>query len=538
MTRANRPPNSQTALRPVPTAVARLSTKALVAISVVFATLAGPASQAADESYDVVISGGRVIDPESGLDRTTNVGIRDGKVARIAGRPLDGKVIVRARGLIVAPGFIDLHSHGQTLLGRELAVQDGVTTALDLELGAWPVEPFYETHAGRAPIHHGVSVGHIPARVKIKHGRDIVHPLTSPLSKTGPMALIERLVRRFFNPMEYAREPLDGSELEQMLELIGTGLDQGGIGIGMALDYIPGADDREIRAIFELAASRKVTVFVHMRGVAGVDDMSSFENVMGHARETGASLHLVHIVSSGQARTAAYLERIDAARERGMDVTTEAYPYTAGSTQLESAFFDEGWRERLGIDYGDVEWCLTGERLTPASFEQYRKEGGPVIIHFLTDEQVDTAMAHPQVMVASDAMPFLAGGEHPRGAGTFARALGLYGRERGLNSIMDAVAKMTWMPAKRLEEFVPAMRNKGRISIGADADITVFDPSKVRDRATYAAPREPSEGIVHVLVGGAFVVRDGELIGGALPGSGIRGGTSGADVRKSSPAAP
>jgi dihydroorotase len=251
--------------------------------------------------------------------------------------------------------------------------------------------------------------------------------------------------------------------------------------------------------------------------------MTQIDSLLEHARATGVSLHVFHIASSGLARTPAYLERIDAARAGGLDVTTEVYPYTAGSTRIESTFFDPGWQERLGISYGDLQWSETGERLTAESFERYRARGGWVILFAMTPEIVDAAIAHPGVLVASDGIPFLRGGEHPRGAGTFARVLGVYVRERGLLTLGDALAKMTWLPARRIEAAAPAMRAKGRIRAGADADLALFDPERVRDRATFESSREPSTGIVHVLVAGAFVVRDEQLVAGALPGRPILG---------------
>ncbi|MCP5042438.1 MAG: amidohydrolase family protein, partial [bacterium] len=209
------------------------------------------------------------------------------------------------------------------------------------------------------------------------------------------------------------------------------------------------------------------------------------------------------------------------ARAQGLDVTTEAYPYTAGSTMIESALFDEGFRERRGIDYGDLQWQETGERLTKESFEKYRKRGGTVIIHMMQPEWIERAISHRLVMVASDGMPMVAGA-HPRGAGSHARVLRVYVRERGVISLMNAIEKFALMPARRLEAFVPAMAHKGRIGVGSDADLALFDPEAVTDLATYEQPLQYSRGIEHVLVAGTFVVRDGELVPGATPGRGLR----------------
>ena len=256
-----------------------------------------------------------------------------------------------------------------------------------------------------------------------------------------------------------------------------------------------------------------------------VEPGSSIEAVhemIANAASTGAGVHIVHIGSSGLGQVPTLLSLIEGAQERGLDVTTEVYPYTAASTDIRAAIFDPGWRERFGSDYGDIEWDATGERLTEETFNERREAGGRIIAHIIPQEMFELALAHPLVMVASDGVPFLDGNGHPRGAGTFARVLGRYVREEGLLTLMDALRKMTLMPAQRLEAYVPQMANKGRLRVGADADITVFDPATVIDNATFEAPTQPSGGIEHVLVSGTFVVRDAELIEDALPGQAIR----------------
>ena len=145
-----------------------------------------------------------------------------------------------------------------------------------------------------------------------------------------------------------------------------------------------------------------------------------------------------------------------------------------------------------------------------------------MIIHMRKEEDVSRAVAHPGVMIARDGVPFVNGTGHPRGAGTFARTLGHYSRERQVLPLMDALAKMTILPARRLEGHVPGMKNKGRIAVGADADLTVFDPATVIDRATFEQPTLTSAGIPHVMVNGTFVVRDGRLVKDVFPGRAVR----------------
>jgi dihydroorotase len=288
---------------------------------------------------------------------------------------------------------------------------------------------------------------------------------------------------------------------------------------------MPGASREEIFRLFQTAAGAGVTVFVHIR-YAGVlepeSGISAVQEMIADAAGSNGSVHIVHIGSSGLSQVPVVLEMIDAARAEGVDVTTEVYPYTAASTDIRAAIFDDGWRARLGADFGDIEWVATGERLDSITFGQRREEGGPIIAHIISQEAVGYAISHPGVMIASDGVGFVNGRAHPRGAGSFARVLGRYVREEGTVTLMEALRKMTLMPAQRLEALVPSMRVKGRVSVGADADLTFFDPTTVMDRATFADPAQPSAGIPHVMVNGRFVVRDGELVEGVMPGRAIR----------------
>ncbi|MBM4188074.1 MAG: amidohydrolase family protein [Gemmatimonadetes bacterium] len=461
-------------------------------------------------SYDLVLAGGRVMDPASGLDSVRNIGITGGQIAAISADPLAGTTVVDVSGHVVAPGFIDLHAHGQTEGDMELQAQDGVTTALEMEVGVYPVAPWYQSREGKSPINFGATVSHIASRFYAFHGVEIGHWL---VNREKTAALI--------GPMPAgANEPASEAQIEKMGGAIRQGLSEGALGVGFGINYVPAASGAEIEQMFAIAAERKVPVFVHTRAFG----IAPIREAITTARKTGAALHVVHLGSSSGSDAPAALALIDSAKAAGQDLTTEVYPYTAASTALESALFNPGWQSNLKIDYGDLAWAATGERLTKATFDKYRKEGGWVIIYMMKDEFVDQVIGHPGVMIASDGVPFVNGTGHPRGAGSFARVLGHYSRERKVLGLMDALSRMTILPARRLETAAPAMAKKGRLAVGADADITVFNPETVIDRATFQQPTQPSAGIPHVLVGGAFVVRDGQLVKGAMPGKPIRTG--------------
>lgn len=470
----------------------------------------GPTQQT--EPLDLVLAGGRVIDPETGLDSTRNVGIREGRIAAVTVDPLVARETLDVHGLVVAPGFIDLHAHGQDSESYRYYAHDGVTTALELELGTYPVAPWYAARAGRSLINYGVSVGHVGTRRAL---------ITHDESLAGAAAIGDK-------NRSWTYGALQDAELPGLDSLVELGLAQGAIGVGFGIAYTPGASREEILRLFRVAARHGVPCFVHLReggrDPATGGGVAALQEVIADAAATGAALHVVHVTSMGQRDTPLLLQLIRGAREHGVDVTTEAYPYTAASTELQSAVFDPGWQQRMGIGYHDVLYPATGERLTAASFARLRRQGAVVVIFLIPDSTVRQALADPLVMVASDG---LSPHGHPRLAGTHARVLGRYARDSGALSLADAVRKMTLQPAQRLERAVPAMRAKGRVQVGADADITVFDPARVVDLATYQRPAQFSQGIVHVLVNGVFVVRDGASVAAGrvpFPGRAVRRG--------------
>ena len=465
--------------------------------------LGAAAGYANDPPFDVVIEHGRVMDPESGLDAVRNIGIAQGVVRAISSGPLSGQRTIDATGLVVAPGFIDLHWHGTKPESHLYQAMDGVTSSLELEIGVGDIDRWYAERAGREPIHYGAAIGHVPVRMAIKHDEGEFLP-------KGPGA----------------KGALNDQEFAQLQQHIEHGLRRGAVAVGLGIVYTPAASDWELLEIYRVAAKYHAFTHVHVRGAssaagAGADREKGLLEVIALSAVSGTPVHVAHIQSSGQASTPRMLGIIAEARSRGVDITTECYPYTAGATRIESFLFDD-WYDKPEAEYRKLQWAATGERLTAQTFRQYREQGGLVLIHANTEEIVTAAVASPLTMIASDGFDVAEGQGHPRSAGTFSRVLGRYVRERRVISLMEGLRKMTLMPARRLEARVPAMRNKGRIRVGADADLTVFDAQRIIDQATFERPAQFSYGVRYVFVNGEAIVDNGMPRRELHPGRPIR----------------
>jgi len=463
------------------------------------------------QQYDLVIEGGRVMDPETGLDAVRNVGVRDGKIARISEQPLGGKRAIHAAGLVVAPGFIDLHQHGQELASQRVKAFDGVTTALEMEIGVPDVAEFLKAKVGRALINYGTTASHAAARALV-FGTPLSSKIVDPkvgmpeiLPKSGPAT----------------NDPATPEQIRKIQQRLRDQIDAGALGIGMGIQYTPGATRLEVIDMFRVAAERKLPVYTHVRSFGRKEpgsDIEAIEEVIGAAAVSGAALHIVHINSSCLLDTPDCLSLVEGARARGLDVTTEAYPYIAGMTQINSALFNPGWREKLGIDYSNLVMPDTGEHLTKARFEELHKSSVPqdVLVFANTQDMVDKTIPNPLIMIASDG----ASG-HPRNAGCFSRVLAQYVREKKTVSLMEALKKMTLMPAQMLERSTPEARNKGRMQEGSDADVVVFDPQTIADRATFEKPMETSIGVHYLVVAGTIVIDDGKMVDSVYPGRAV-----------------
>ncbi len=484
-----RPRGSGTSAGPRP--ASRVPVRLLRAASSLTILALGAAACANDVPvHDVVLAGGRVMDPESGTDAVLDVGIADGRIQALSEDPLSGARVIDASGLVVAPGFVDLHQHGQSEETYRFMAHDGVTTGLELEVGTGDVAAFYAERQGGQPVNYGASIGHIPVRMRVMGDRGDFLPADAGKDDPATPEQIEEIVRR-----------------------IREGLEQGAPAVGFGFPYTPAATDEELVAAMSVAGAAHASVHVHTH--AGPEGARYALDLAGRA---GAPLHLVHANSTGGARTAEFLAVIREAVDAGRDVTTEAYPYGASQSRIESALYDD-WEEWEDERFGVFQWGATGERLTRESFARYRAEGGSVISHVRTEEMTLAAVASPLTMVASDGGAQVS---HPRSTGSFSKVLGKYVREDGVMTLMEALRKMTIEPARRLERYVPAMANKGRIRVGADADVTVFDPETVIDRGDYVDAAVPSDGIEYVFVNGVLTIEGGAYVEGARAGRPVR----------------
>lgn len=513
-----------------------MAEKTLRSISMLAVLLATATTALAN---DIVILNGRVIDPETGLDAIRNVGVEDGLISAISEFPLEGDTVIDATGYVVSPGFIDLHAHGQSLGDYRMQAMQGVTTALELESGVLPIADWYDSQAAKnLPINYGAAAGWTYGRI-------------ATFDNTDPLATVE-----FFQAAQtendWKMDIADQDQSERILSLVEQGLKEGGLGIGVNAGYAPGYGQKEYFALAELANEYGVATFTHVRYASNIEPQSSFEalkELISNAAITGAHMHICHINSTSMADIEATLALVEEAMDKGINITVEAYPYGAASTVVGAAMFTgPDWRDRMQSTAENFQ--LGQDRMTEDQLDDYQenKPGTFITWHFLDESKaedlakLDLSVTHPATLIASDAtfwsyfddkgnIQTYTGDEwplpdnvfaHPRSAGTFSKVLRSYVRERGVLSMSEAIRKMSLMPAQTLEDFVPQMRRKGRLQVGMDADIVVFDPETVSDRANYENANQPAVGVQTVLVNGGFVVQDGALVLDAPHGQPIR----------------
>jgi N-acyl-D-aspartate/D-glutamate deacylase len=471
-----------------------------------------PVAQSVASDFDLVISNGRVIDPETGTDQLLNVGIKERTITALSEQPLHAKNVIDAQGKVVAPGFIDVHSHTPTLLGQHLNLLDGITTQLDLEAGSFPVDFYGEHYRGGAQLNYGSSVGHFAIRMRVMEG--VEQPYIFVGNK--PAQLGGEAFTKVATP----------EQIEAMRKLLHEGLDAGGLGIGVLLDYMTLAvSAEELSMLFEVAATRNVPIYVHVRrGLPG--DPAGLIEVIERAKKTGAATLICHITHNAMSGIDEWLAMIDAANRAGANITTETLTYAAGGTFIGADVFQRrDWQKIFNITYKDVQWVATGEWLTKKTWVRYSKEhpSGGVNHHYVKEQWLETALKWPGMMISTDALPALDIDvlTNPNIAGTFSRLLGHYVRDRQLFTLPEALALTSYNQAKWMEQASPAFARKGRVQIGADADLVIFDPHTINATAIYGKPYDTSVGISEVIVGGRIVVEDGGRIEGRYPGKKI-----------------
>ena len=467
-------------------------------ISLLLMSLTLPAPVVAQQLYDVVILGGRVIDPETGRDEIANVGILEDRIQAITVDDIRGRRTIDASGQIVAPGFIDILANMRLdRAAHEFKIGDGVTTVLGMHGGPLDVADYRKSHAAVGPmVNYAATVGHSALREAV--------------------GATDRYL------------PATPEQIDAMRPLAVQAIRDGAVGIGFGINYTPGASYEEIFALFEVAAAEGVPCHLHARYKGNVFPLTmslATMEVISIAAATGAQAQLAHLISSTVGSAPLSIALIEGAAARGVDVGFDFHVWTRNQTTLQSALFDEGWQERFGgASYSDIYVADTQERLTEARFFELRAQPGSLSVQteFIPEEEMIMGLKSPLGIVSSDGGGLVDGRGHPRSTGTFGRFLGRFVRELEIVDWMEGIRKITLLPAERLEQTIPAMSRKGRLQIGMDADVTVFDPATVQEGASYADPAQMSEGISTVIVNGVLVLAEGEIVEGAEPGEWLR----------------
>lgn len=492
--------------------------------------------------YDIVITGGRVIDPETNLDAKRNVGIKGGKIAAVTEDAIEGKETIDAKGHVVCPGFIDMHFHNlDSEFGVKLGLRDGITSPLECEGGVYPVDQWYAVHEGKTQSNYGASVGSMGIR-EIQHNpkfKDVFHGGFLSDMMVDP--------KKAHTSMKWSTEKSTPEQIEKFGSMLNEGLSQGSIGVGFAVGYmVAGCSQEESILCQQMAGKYGGAVYVHGRFSSQMPPTSgllSFLEMMGSQEVYGGGIVFQHMTAQALSDTMPALKLFDDARAKGAQVLGEIYPYNYGASIAGADYLvPENYGPNMGREYKDIIEISNLKPFTKERYDECKKSAPMTAIMFYnaTEETVYQGLAHPTTVLGSDAFPYtvIETGEgaldwdtpydavngHPRGGGSHARLLA-WTREKKVDIPLSlAVSKMTYMIADFLENNgVPQMADKGRVQEGKDADIVIFDPKTVTDNGTMAKGGLPSTGIPHVLVNGTVVVKDSEVLKGVYPGKPIYG---------------
>ena len=525
--------------------------------------------------FDLKIDGAMVIDGTGRAGGRADVGIR-GEVIEAIGdlsREPAGRVL-NASGRVLAPGFIDMHSHSDWRLWgnrrAESKIRQGVTTEVVGNCGfsPAPTSTAFLEEMRRFALY-------VPAGMDFswRSVGDYLRTFDRGGTALNVIQLVGHGTLRVA-AMGFARRPPSADELTTMQRLMHDAMEDGAWGLSTGLIYAPGsyATTEEIVAVARVLARQRGFYASHIRG-EGATLLDAVREAIRIGREAELPVQISHVKAAGRpnwGKVADALALIDAARAEGLDVMGDVYPYTASSTSLRTLLpdwvleggvdamlkriEDAGLRsrirkeleappvagqsllDRVGWDNVMIAWCpkrkdaegrriaeiAAARRLDPldAVFELLRDAQGvaSMILFQLDEADLRRALAHPHVMIGSDGSALATSGEmsagkpHPRSYGTFPRVLGEYAREQRVLSLPEAIHKMTGLPARRL-----GLRDRGVIRVGARADLVIFDAKRIADRATYEDPHRYPVGVEHVVVNGSIVVKDGDHTG-SLPG--------------------
>ena len=440
------------------------------------------------------IKNGFVVDPKNAIFSEQNIVVEDGKISGLTARDdVAADTVVDAAGRYVSPGFIDIHMHEDPVNSEgeiEFCILDcmlrmGVTTATGGNCGIGfcdPVTYLDTVDAEGAPVNVALFAAHAFLRDR-----------AGATDKYGPAT--EEQISTLCRDTEAARE-------------------DGCVGVSYGIRYAPGMTQDEFERTAKFCRKGDKLIAAHLRDDAAAI-FGAADEVISVGLKYGLNTEISHIGSmAGFGQMERFLRKIDTYRANGMHLHCDCYPYYAFSTYLGTATYDEGFLERYHTDYSVIELCegkYKGQRCTKEIFDELRRDAPMTltVCHVMKPEDVDMALAHPAVMLASDGL-FSSGQGHPRAAGTFPRFLNEY-VNGGKLSLYEAVRKMTSMPAAKI-----GLAHKGGLGAGDDADITIFDLANVRDTSTFDSPATAPLGITDVLIGGKPAVTGGKLVDARL----------------------